>query len=46
MASGGNPTILANIDGTWGDTGVSITQESRWLADHADAFVRANAGVS
>ena len=45
MAADSNLTILANIDGTWGDTGVSVTQESRWLSDHADAFIRANASV-
>ena len=42
LASAHNPTILANIDGTWGDTGVSTTGETRWLSDHADTFIRAN----
>jgi N-acetylglucosamine-6-sulfatase len=42
LASAHNPTILANIDGTWADTGTSITGETRWLADHADSFIRAN----
>jgi len=42
LASAHNPTILANIDGTWADTGVSTTGEARWLSDHADSFIRAN----
>ena len=42
LASAHNPTIVANIDGTWRDTGASTTGETRWLSDHADSFIRAN----
>jgi N-acetylglucosamine-6-sulfatase len=42
LANADNPTIIANIDGTWSDTGVSTTEEIRWLSDHADSFIRAN----
>lgn len=45
LASDANPTILANVNGSWSDTGVSVSQEAQWLADHADSFIRDNAGV-
>jgi arylsulfatase A-like enzyme len=45
LASDGNLTIRANVNGSWSDTGVSVSQEAKWLADHADAFIRNNAGV-
>jgi N-acetylglucosamine-6-sulfatase len=45
LASDGRLTILANVNGRWSDTGVSVSQEAKWLADHVDAFIRNNAGV-
>jgi N-acetylglucosamine-6-sulfatase len=46
LASDSSPTIRANVNGHWSDTGVSVSQEAKWwLADHVDAFIRKNAGV-
>jgi N-acetylglucosamine-6-sulfatase len=45
LGSDGSPSILANVNGRWSDTGVSVSQEAEWLADHVDAFIRDNAGV-
>jgi arylsulfatase A-like enzyme len=45
LASDSNLTILANVNGTWTDTRVSVRQEAKWLADHVDTFMRNNAGV-
>jgi N-acetylglucosamine-6-sulfatase len=40
LASDGNLTIRANVNGSWSDTGVSVRQEAKWLADHVDTFIR------
>jgi N-acetylglucosamine-6-sulfatase len=45
LASDGNPTIRATVNGRWSDTGVSVSQEAKWLADHVDSFIRNNASV-
>jgi len=45
LASDGKLTIQANVNGTWSDTGVSVSQEAKWLGDHVDTFIRNNAGV-
>jgi N-acetylglucosamine-6-sulfatase len=45
LASDSSLTIRANVNGRWSDTGVSVSQEAKWLADHVDAFIRNNAGV-
>jgi len=39
LASDGNLTILANVNGSWSDTGVSVREEADWLADHVDNFI-------
>jgi arylsulfatase A-like enzyme len=39
LASDSYLTIRADINGKWTDTGVSVTQEARWLADHVVNFV-------
>jgi N-acetylglucosamine-6-sulfatase len=45
LASDSDPTIWANVNGTWSDTGVLVRQEAEWLADRVDGFIRDNAGV-
>jgi N-acetylglucosamine-6-sulfatase len=45
LASDSNLTIRANVNGTWSDTGISVRQEAKWLADHVDTFIRDNASV-
>src|SRR5215208_3833278 len=45
LASHSNLTIQANVNGRWSDTGISVRQEARRLADHVDSFMRNNAGV-
>jgi N-acetylglucosamine-6-sulfatase len=45
LASDSNLTIRANVNGTWSDTGISVRQEAKWLADHVDTFIRNNASV-
>jgi arylsulfatase A-like enzyme len=45
LASDSDPTIRANVNGRWSDTGVPVSREAEWLADHVDAFIRDNAGV-
>ena len=43
LASDGNLTIRANVNGTWSDTGVSVREEAKWLADHVVNFIRGTA---
>jgi arylsulfatase A-like enzyme len=45
LGSDSSPTIGANVNGRWSDTGISVRQEAKWLADHVDTFIRDNAGV-
>ena len=39
LASDGYLTIRANINGKWSDTGVSVSEEAEWLADHVVNFI-------
>jgi arylsulfatase A-like enzyme len=45
LGSDSSLTIRANVNGRWSDTGTSVRQEAKWLADHVDSFIRNNAGV-
>jgi N-acetylglucosamine-6-sulfatase len=45
LASDSSLTIRANVNGRWSDTGVSVSQEAKWLADHVDTFIRNSANV-
>lgn len=45
LASDGSLTLRMNVNGRWGDTGVPVSQEAEWLADHVDSFIRDNADV-
>jgi hypothetical protein len=45
LGSDSNLTVQANVNGFWSDTGISVRQEAKWLADHVDTFIRNNAGV-
>src|SRR5215208_332122 len=39
LASDGYLTIRANINGKWSDTGISVSEEAKWLADHVVNFI-------
>jgi N-acetylglucosamine-6-sulfatase len=45
LGSDSNLTVQANVNGFWSDTGISVRQEAKWLADHVDTFIRDNASV-
>jgi N-acetylglucosamine-6-sulfatase len=45
LASDSKLTIEANVNGFWSNTGISVRQEAKWLADHVDTFIRNNASV-